>query len=73
MKPILLYPENEAQFKIFNDAAKTNGVKVVQFSEKEMEAIDDFLFGQKLVERDKNFKPVPMEDFKKMVSRKLEE
>ena len=73
MTPILIYANNEAQVKLFNDIAHDNDVKVVRFSEKELEAIDDLLFGQKLVERDKNFKPVPMEDFKKMAARKLEE
>ena len=73
MTPILLYPKNEAQAKFFHDAAEYSGAKVIDFPEKVLEQIDDFLFAQKLVARDKKFKPVPMEEFKKMVERKLSE
>jgi hypothetical protein len=73
MNPILLYPKDEAQAKFFHDAAEYSGAKAINISAEELEQIDDFLFAKKLVERDKKFNPVPMEEFKKMVARKLAE
>ena len=73
MNPILLYPTTEAQAKFFHAAAQDKGVKVVQFAKKELEAIDDFLFGQKLVERDKNFDEVSEEEYEQLIARKLAE
>ena len=74
MNPILLYPKDEAQSKFFHDAAKYSGAKVINFSEKESEWIDDFLFAQKLVHLDRTAKPVSNEEldatFDKLLGRK---
>ena len=74
MNPILLYPKDEAQAKFFRDTAENNGAKVVNFSEKELEWIDDLLFAQKLVHLDKIAKPVSNEalddTFDKLLGRK---
>ena len=49
---MLIYPKNKAQAKFFHDTAQDKGVKVVQFSKKELEVIDDFLFAEKLMRLD---------------------
>ena len=49
MNPILLYPNTEAQFKLFNDAAKANGVKMACISPEVLEEIEDALFFERMV------------------------
>jgi len=73
MNPILLYPQNATQAKIFRETAENTGVEMVSISKKLWEQIDEMLFAEKLVALNKDPKNVSESKFKKMVERKLAE
>jgi len=73
MNPILLYPQNAAQAKFFSESAEKQGVEMISLPNEMLEDMEDWLLGAKMYELSKNFKPVPMEEVKKLVAQKLAE
>ena len=72
MEALVIEPRTKSEARFVKDFTKRLGIpaKTVNAVDEE---IDDFLFGKELVERRKNFKIVPEEEYKKMVARKLAE
>jgi len=50
MNPILLYPQNEAQTRFYQESAEKQGVKVTLDLKNIMEEIDDMLFARSIEE-----------------------
>jgi hypothetical protein len=50
MNPILLYPQNAAQAKFFQENAEEKGVQMVNIPINIMEVIDDMLFANSIEE-----------------------
>ena len=68
MEPLVIEPRTKSDARFLRSVSKRIGAPV-----RTLEEMDDFLFAQELIERRKNFKIVPEEEYKKMVVRKLAE
>lgn len=73
MNPIILYPKNAAQAKIFRETAEKKGVEMVCIPKKAMADIEERVFAKKLVARSKNTKNVGRKKMMTLFDRKLKE
>ena len=73
MEPYLLYPQNAAQAKFFQEYAEKQGVGMVHISQKIWEEIDDMLFAEKMMERDKSTNIITHDELKATFKRLIEE
>ncbi|MCL2414715.1 MAG: hypothetical protein FWC94_05615 [Bacteroidales bacterium] len=68
MNPILIYPQNAAQAKFYQESAERDGIQMGSISQKVLERIDDFLFAEQCVRIHEEGKLVSEENFQKIWS-----
>jgi hypothetical protein len=71
MNPILFYPQNASQVKMFGEIASTNGFEYVSIPKNILEEIDDFFYGRELAKIHKKSKPISYEKLQDLFDKKL--